>query len=150
MTATAKTRIQDLVQTKLAGRKIDVVGFMDSLLELAKQAGVIRCYVVDDGTLRFELSDLDECEVQLDACRGKLRMLCARLSVLSSGTDAGAASPYEGQGSISGTTPAPPGNGEVAARAGPDQWTVRFKNTPGEQEFTITPVKVSSPKPVTT
>ena len=123
----ASEQIRDLVQAKLAGRKIDVVGFIDQLLDLSQEVGAIRCSLAAEDSLRFELPGLDSCEVKLDAGRGKLRMLCARLHVLLKETSGPKASPYGGEGAII------PNDGRG--------WTTRFKNTPAEQEFTIVPVK---------
>ena len=114
-------RIRDLVQAKLAGRKIDVVGFIDELLDMAKEAGEIRCRLATEQRLRFEFGD-QTCEVDLEGARGKLRMLCARLSVLCNETGGSAVSAYGGHGLIANLK---------------DQWTARFQNTPGEQEFSI-------------
>ena len=47
-------------------------------------------------------------------------MLCARLGVLCQEGGSPEVSLYGGEGTIE-----------------PDQWTVRFRNTPSEQEFTI-------------
>jgi hypothetical protein len=117
-------RIRDLVQAKLAGRKIDPVVFIDELLVIAKEVGEIRCYLATEQSLRFEL-DGQACDVALDAARTKLRMVCARLSVLCNTGEDSAVSPYGGEGIIrSSATPT-------------DPWRVRFKNTPGEQEFSI-------------
>jgi len=118
------SRIQELGQAKLAGRKIDPVGFIEKLLEVARDAGEIRCGLASERTLRFELGG-ERCEVELDAAQAKLRMLCARLSVLCNEAKGSAVSPYGGAGTV--TSPAAP----------LDQWTVRFTNTPGVQEFTM-------------
>jgi hypothetical protein len=121
------SRIQDLVQAKLAGRKIDPVGFIDKLLEVASEAGEIRCGLAGARTLRFELGG-EGCEVELDAAQAKLRMLCARLSVLVSEGKGSTVSPYGGEGTV--TPSATPLH----------QSSVRFTNTPGEQEFTMSAV----------
>ncbi|MBI3823066.1 MAG: hypothetical protein HY289_10365, partial [Planctomycetes bacterium] len=74
-------RIRDLVKSKLVGRTIDVVGFIDALLEIAGKVGEVHCALASDQALRFELGNEGPCDIELDAARGKLRMLCARLSV---------------------------------------------------------------------
>lgn len=119
------SQIPGLVQAKLAGRKIDVVGFIDELLSLVKEAGGLRCYLATDRRLRFEL-DGQASEVELESARSKLRMLCARLSVLCTGTNGSAVSSYGGEGTITSLQIPSPG------------WKLRFSNTPGEQEFTLT------------
>jgi hypothetical protein len=126
---TLSERIAELVRTRLDGRKIDVVGFVEALLDLAKDVGAIRCSLSGDAGLRFELGNQDTCDIELDGYRGKLRMLCARLSVLC------AQNPYGGEGSIR----MPPKNGAGDAEW---QWTVQFKNTPDEHGFTIVAVGV--------
>jgi hypothetical protein len=118
------SRIQDLVHAKLTGRKIDVVGFVDELLDAANKFNETRCCLATDQSLRFELGD-QVCDIELDAARAKLRMLCARLAVLCGETAAGPVSPYGASGTI-----ACPGRPSY-------RWAVRFKNTPGEQEFAI-------------
>lgn len=143
MTASAPTRLRDLVLAKLSGRKIDIVGFIDELLELAKDLGAIHCFFVAEDSLRFEIADLGPCDVQLEAARGKLRMLCARLSFLCNKASP-PVSPYEGEGTIQKTASFLAGNGKVSDRQELAQWTARFKNTPSQQEFTIAPVKVPS------
>jgi hypothetical protein len=126
--------MHDLIQTKLAGRKIDVVGFVDALLALAKEAGEIRSGLATEQSLHFALGD-QAFEVELDAARAKLRMLCARLSVLCKATGGGAVSPYAGEGII------------AAPGTPPEQWAVRFKNTPDEQQFTVRLVEAAVPLP---
>jgi hypothetical protein len=111
---------------------------MDALLEIASAAGEIRCCLADDNGLRFELPGDETCEVEIDAARSKLRMLCARLSVLCNETPGSAVSPYGGVGVI--RVQSQNGNGATQP-----QWTVRFKNTPGEHEFTVTPTMAESP-----
>jgi hypothetical protein len=118
------SRIQDLVHANLVGRKIDPVGFIDKLLEVVTEAGEIRCGLAGERTLRFELGG-EGYEVELDAAQSKLRMLCARLSVLVSEGNGSTVSPYGGEGTV--TSPASPLH----------QWSVRFTNNPGEQEFTM-------------
>ena len=132
----ASSRIKDLGLAKLAGRKIDIVGFMDDVLDLAQEFGSIRCSLAGEARLRFELPDLSSCEIEVDGGRAKLRMLCARLSVLCEPTSDGNLSPYGGEGTIEKALPS--GNGQSQA---PCRWTARFRNTPAEQEFTITPIK---------
>ncbi len=123
-------RIHAAAEAKLTGRRIDVVGFVDELLAIAVEAGAIRCFLASDQSLRFELGVNDACEVGLDSCRGKLRMMCARLGVLCNESGGGEVSLYGGEGVI-----------QVPAQNGrqPHQWTARFMNTPAEHEFTITP-----------
>jgi hypothetical protein len=84
-----------------------------------------------DSGLRFEFGQQETCEVELDGCRGKLRMLCARLSVLCG------EAPYGGEGSIC----VHPNNGNGDAES---HWMVRFKNTPDEHEFTVVFVGVEN------
>src|SRR5436309_3219378 len=90
-------KIKNLSLEKLRGRKIDVVGFMDALIDIALDLGEIRCSIVGVDVLRFDLPDRDSCDVSLDACRGKLRMLCARLSVICNESGS-SVSPYGGEG----------------------------------------------------
>ena len=127
---TASERLRELVLAKLSGRKIDVVGFMDELLELAEEVGAIRCSFSGDTGLRFEMPSRDICVVEVDAPRAKLRMLCARLHALVD-VSASSGSPYGGEGMIQKTSPGQPGNGEAS------KWFADFRNSPAEQEFTV-------------
>src|SRR2546421_2192469 len=79
---TPTERIRELVQTKLLGRNIDGVSFVDQLLALAPDVGEIRCSPSSTGGLQFVLGNAPPFEVEVDAGKGKLRMLCARLAVL--------------------------------------------------------------------
>ncbi len=126
-----QTQIVELVRAKLSGRKIDVVGFVDELLSLA--AGEIHCTLASDHGLRFRTSDGATSDVDLDGCRGKLRMVCARLSVLCNEAPGTQVSPYGGEGIVR----LPSSNGK-----GPQQWALHFKNTPDVQEFSIVPASV--------
>ncbi len=136
----AATRIHALVMAKLAGRKIDVVGFVDDLLQLSKEVGEIHCSLATEDRLRFAIPDQDSCEVALDAGRGKLRMLCARLCVLCNASGASTVSSYGGEGAIKVPASNLPENGKPLTDRF-DQWTTRFKNTPAQQEFTLAAVK---------
>lgn len=135
----ATSRIRKLVLEKLAGRNIDVIGCLDGLLDLAQEVGAMRCTLAAENSLRFDMFNLDSCDVELDACRGKLRMLCARLHVLCDTARGLKVSPYGGEGTIQKTLQSPQGNGSSTNEL--RQWTVRFKNTTAEQEFTVTPVR---------
>jgi hypothetical protein len=129
----AEARVRELVQAKLLGRTVDVVGFIDGLFALATGAGEIQCGLAPDERLRFRVAD-QVFEVELDAARGKLRMLCARLSVLCNRAVGGAVSPY-GADVIIATTD----------RAS-ERWAVRFINTPDQQQFTISLVDTQVPE----
>jgi len=125
----AQTLIDELVRTKLAGRKIDVVGFVDALLELSSETGEIQCRLASENALGFHAAGL-VWETEVDASRGKLRMLCARLGALCNETNSAAVSPYGGEGLI--RVPSVNGKG----------WMVQFKNTPDYQEFRVISSKI--------
>lgn len=132
-------RIQILANSTLAGRQIDVVRFVEELLDIAKEIGEIHCCLATDRSLRFGLRDQEAVEVDVDSARGKLRMLCARLSVLCGETSGVLVSPYGGEGTIARPVAALAGNRAAAnSHEDTDHWTVRFKNTPDEHEFTLT------------
>jgi hypothetical protein len=124
------TRVKDLVNAKLVGRQIDPVGFIDELLEATSQAGEVNCRLASEQRLQFEF-DGRAVEVDLDSARGKLRMLCARLSVLCVGSGGAPVSPYGGEGTIT-TSPQ-------------QQRQLRFRNTPDEQGFTIRSTPTNGP-----
>src|SRR5437879_1277597 len=92
-------RLEALGQEKLAGRRVDAVGFIDELMMIALEAGESRRSLADDATLRLALGD-KTCQVPVDTARPKLRMLCARLSELCSRTNTAEVSPYGGAGVI--------------------------------------------------
>src|SRR5437867_2262891 len=117
-----RSRVEALVQEKLAGRRVDPVAFIDELLVIAGEAGEVRFSLADEGALRITVGG-NTCEIGLDAARSKLRMLCARLSVLCNQSKEAEASPYGGQG--------------VIKRAAARDCAVSWKNTPAEQEFTL-------------
>lgn len=162
---TIQAHVQDLVRKKLVGREIDVASFVDELLELTGREGAVACTFVGNDALHFALPGRGlTFDLSLDAARGKLRMMCARLSVLCS-ESGGDVSLYGGEGDIVQTTfyPSDEGNGEAAAaNRGAGQavavsapprcetrrsWHVRFQNTMHAQEFTITPVEESNACP---
>ena len=146
-------QIQDLVREKLLGRKIDTVGFIEALLALVDQVGEIQCSLGGEEALQFRTpNEAAAFEVELDAARGKLRMLCARLGVLCHECGVPDVSLYGGEGFIRrvlppdlATTVGPlpssdlrgPGGTALASPPIPKELRVRFKNTPSEQEFTI-------------
>ena len=119
------SRISDLAHAKLVGRTVDIAGFVDELLAAA-DAGAIRCSLASEASLRFEIGS-EWCEVEIDACRGKLRMLCARLSALCNESGGPPVSPYGGEGTIR----------PARFNVHPQAWSVRFKNTPDAQELSI-------------
>jgi hypothetical protein len=116
--------LQELARTKLVGRQIDVVGFVDALLAAVPGVDFIRCTLSDERTLRFEF-DSDVCEIDVDAAKGKLRMLAARLGVLCNETPDANVSLYGGRGTIRFS------NGTTTAIA------VEFQNTPDHREFAL-------------
>jgi hypothetical protein len=147
----AQTRLENLVRSKLAGNKIDAVGFTDDLLEMTADVGEITCTQLCNQRLRFLIpSQPPPFEVELDRAVGKLRMLCARLSVLCNESGGQDVSPYGGEGviiktrsaelasaSVRGTLPSSPNEIPLGHGDSPLSWQVRFKNTMSEQEFTI-------------
>jgi hypothetical protein len=145
--------IRELVETHLAvNHKVEGVEFIDHLLVVASQVPEIKCTLAGDRKLRFETQHQLLCEVQLDRAKTKLRMLCARLGVLCHEAGDKDVSLYGGQGTITKEVPMEftQNNGslsEPSARVttgtslaptlNSKAWRVRFKNTPSEQEFTI-------------
>jgi hypothetical protein len=149
--------IRELVETRLADdQKVEGVEFIDQLLVLALEVAELKCTLVGDGKLRFETQDQLICEVHLNRAKTKLRMLCARLGVLCHESGDKEVSLYGGEGTIKKEVPmeltqnnAPlsglgsrstTGTAFTPTRIS-KEWRVRFKNTPSEQEFIITPDK---------
>lgn len=135
--AHARQQIEKLVRERLAGRKIDGVTFVEELLAITTQVGEVHCSPAADHGLRFQLPDADPFEVELDANRGKLRMLCARLAVLcqESGQDFML---YGGEGPIDRIVKARPTDQESEPISYFLSWQARWNNTPGEHWFVIT------------
>jgi len=130
----AEHRIRELVNANLQeDRNVDGVRFIDGLFELASDLGEIRCTLAGERGLRFETLDRPAFEVEVNRAKAKLRMLCARLSVLcqESGSQC---SPFGGEGCVSQKSGSPE-SGAVAVSQ--HVWNVRFKNTPSDQEFVI-------------
>src|SRR5947209_6502845 len=106
---TSQTQIEDLVRSKLVGRVIDGVGFIDELLNLATREGEIHCTFANNEALRFTLPGQQLVfEVPLDRARGKLRMMCARLGVLCNESRGQDVSLYGGEGVIEREWAEPP------------------------------------------
>ncbi len=123
-----------LVRDLLRGKKFDGVLFVDRFLVLAAAAGQIHCAPAGDDRLRFTIADGPPFDVELDRARSKLRMICARLAVLSR---VGADLPlfYGGEGRITVDRNSESGNG--ANSADRTLLNVRFSNRPGDVEFTL-------------
>ena len=131
---TISSQIHEIIQQRVAKRSCDVVGIIEHLLPLASRLGEIRCTLADSDKLRFEIPDQESLEIPLEQAKGRLRAMCARLAYLRklSGQEF---DPYGGEGMIKGS----------AVTGQPDHdnsaWHVRYKNTTGAQEFTITAVE---------
>jgi hypothetical protein len=150
----ADNTIRELVETHLSdNHKVEGVQFIDQLLALTSEVAEIKCTLADGRMLRFQTQDRLICEVPLDRAKTKLRMLCARLGVLCNETGNQDVSLYGGEGMIkkevltelsktvaraSGPSPNLATGISLAPPPAAKEWRVRFKNTPSEQEFTIT------------
>jgi hypothetical protein len=122
--------VRQLAEQQLAGTRVNVPGFIDQLLELTAAVNEVRCTLVGRDGLRFEVPGQGPWEVPLDHAKAKLRSMCARVAVLcrEGGQDV---SLYGGTGVIERSQAG-------CARRRPQRWTVRFRNTPSEQELTLT------------
>jgi hypothetical protein len=131
----AQSRIQCWVQQNLADdHNVGVVGFIDQLLPVASEVGEIKCTLANDRALRFQVPGQPPWDVELGRAKSKLRMLCARLSVLCNESGDQEVSLYGGEGVIREGLVSPTNPNAVAIE---QRVTVRFKNTPSVQEFTI-------------
>lgn len=140
---TPQTQIEELARSKLLGRRVDPVGFIDELLGLASRAGEIHGTFASDEALRFTIPEQQTVfEVPVDRARGKLRMLCANLGVRCNESGGQDVSIYGGEGVITKA----PAFTLMNSSPNHEAWKVRFKNTPGEHEFTIQS-SVRQPKP---
>jgi hypothetical protein len=146
---TTRSRIQDLSHDKLAGRKVDIERFADELLVLAREASEVRGTLATNQVLRLEVDGQHSCEVELDRAKAKLRMLCAHLGVRCNRSGRREVSLYGGEGIIEMKKPAPVQHEdlkraelrEIPPSEETHRWSVRFKNTPSEQGFTIVPLQ---------
>jgi hypothetical protein len=121
----AENRVRELVKTGLEdNHNVDCVRVVDELLRVASECGQVRCTLPDDRQLRFETPEGPPLDFELGRARTKIRILCARLGVLCNEAGDQDVSIYGGEGVIKNGAPNP-------------RWSVRFKNTPSEQEFTI-------------
>jgi len=102
---TAQSCLQELTRELLLGRKPQCVGFVDGLLRLAQEVGEIQCTSSAGDRLRFLIGTRPPAfEVELDAAVSKLRMMCARLSVLCNESGGQDVSLYGGEGVIEKTS----------------------------------------------
>jgi hypothetical protein len=135
------SQIEDLVRHH-AGARVDTVWFIDQLLGALEAKREVRCTLAGSGGLRFEFRDEEAFEVPLDLAKSKLRAMCARLGVLCNESGGEKVSLYGGEGTIQKEVPVAVANGPGSSAGSPFEpcprrWTVRFKNTPSEQEFII-------------
>jgi hypothetical protein len=122
-----QSRIQELVERTAAGRRPDLIGLVDQLFLVASEVGAVTCTRASDDGLCFRLRGLPPVEVKLDQAKSKLRMMCARLGVISKEQSGKDLSLYGDEAQFCyGPAPSPA-----------NCWRVQFKNTPSEQEFTI-------------
>jgi hypothetical protein len=129
-------QIERLIRRCLLGRKIDVVTFVEELLAISTQVGEMTCRRVDNRGLRFEVSGIQACEVEVDANVGKLRMCCARIAVLC-GENGHELMIYGGQGTIQRTAKVELVQNESEQLLYHLLWKARWMNTPGEHWFTL-------------
>jgi hypothetical protein len=157
MVMSADNTIRELVETHLSdNHKVEGVEFVNHLLVLASDVGEIKCTLADGQKLRFETPDQLICEVHVDRAKTKLRMLCARLGVLCHEAGDKDVPLYGGEGTIKKEVPmeltqnnGPLSGSDSRSTAGVSlaplpvskEWRVRFKNTPSQQEFIMTPDK---------
>jgi hypothetical protein len=127
---TVREKIDSVLREEFAGRQSDIVAVADRLLAIAREAGEIRCQSAGAQHLRFEIPHQEPWETQLDAGKGRLRAICARLAKLceESGQEF---LPYGGEGTIQRSLSASMTN------HGCQTWKARWKNTMHEQEFII-------------
>ena len=111
-------RIGNLVQTKLLGRRINGVEFVDLLLDLVTEVGTLRCCLASAQEWRFQFDGHPAYDFEVDGAKGKIRSTCARLAVLCK-EDGHDFLLYGGLGTIRQT------------------WKASWSNTTDKQEFTI-------------
>src|SRR5947209_7288692 len=106
----AESVIRKLVAEYLSDdHNVRGVEFIDQLLPIARGKGQISCTLADDRRLRFQVQGEPAWEVELGRARTKLRMLCARLSVLCNESGGQDVSLYGGEGAIKELPAAPSG-----------------------------------------
>ena len=129
---TFPARIQDLADRYLSEiRSPNIVGFVDELFAVLVDAESVTCHLNGESKLCFSTRSESPTEstarisviVEHPAARSILRMMCARLGVVSQGDSL--YTPYAG----SGPTPN-------------RRWHVAFTNTPLNPGFCIEPLRV--------
>lgn len=120
----------------LAGRRVEVVWFVDQVLNLTQEVKEIHCFPLTRDCLRFEIPDHSPCDVPLARGKCLLRMMCARLSVLCTESGFLEGSLYGGAGVIETEFISISQEGHTPGRQRM-AWKVRFENTMHRQEFTI-------------
>jgi hypothetical protein len=156
-------RISELAANFLApNQRFDGDRFINELLPQVSEGQEFHCTFAGIRSLRFQLGSQNPWEVDIERAKSKLRILCARLSVLCNETGGQDVSLYGGEGWISEEAiensrlewakhretmlhaSGVPVSGEhlrpnaVLSQPCPGvKWHVCFKNTMHEQEFTI-------------
>ena len=76
--------IWQTAKRKLAGRKPDILGFVDALLAFCAEGNtVVSDFPEDNDAIVFRTSSGENVAVETDGAHGKWRAMCARLCVLS-------------------------------------------------------------------
>lgn len=146
----AETTVRELIERNLSDdHDVDAVQFVDRLLLLASEIGVIKCALANERAWRFELPSQPACEVEMSRAKSKLRLVCARLAKMCHDNDHEFIL-YGGEGSIASNTAsleampsaanqdgAAPLRSPTRRAADVSTWKIRLKNTTSEQEFII-------------
>jgi hypothetical protein len=84
----------------LAGRSVNVVGFVGRLLAIVEEVGAVHCRLESDHALRFDWPGGKSIVVPVERAKGKLRAACANLAVRSEATVGGECQIFGGSGPI--------------------------------------------------
>ena len=141
--------IRELIQLTLSDdHRPDCLRCVDEFLRVAADVHKIHCCFAGEGKLRFQVPEEPAWEVELGRAKSKLRMMCARLSVLCNETGGSDVTVFGGLGIIRKEVPVGVNNSldnsrsravshPSAQRPQLVTWEVCFQNTPAQQEFTI-------------
>lgn len=130
-----ENRVRELVQANLGDdHHFAGVEFVDQLLQVVSEAGAIKCWQADNRKLCFQVGNQPVWEVELSRARTKLRMLCARLGVICQEQTGRFVNIFRDESSIEITNNILSGVQPVCCAT---KLTIRFKNTPSQQEFMI-------------
>ena len=102
----AENSVRELAKVYISdNHNVHGVEFMDQLLLVALEFGEVKCGLVSDQQLRFDVGNQSTFVIETGRARTKLRALCARLAGLCHESGGQDVSPYGGEGFIQKQAP---------------------------------------------